>query len=266
MAEGEYSYRAEQISNDEMGQLTADFNHMAEALEQNIQNLENEVRAREDFIAAFSHELKTPISAIMMSLRLLEDNRIGKLNTEQESLSKNIKENSDRLLEITGELLKMSQVESGKLYLNPKITKPIELIDYAIKANRVQAERFNCQIEVEYPEKIAKLFVDSEKIAWVVTNLLSNAIRYSSENGRIIIGARQIDKAVEIYVKDFGKGIDSRYHESIFDHYFRVPGTKVQGSGLGLAISKDFVEAHGGTIRIESEVGKGSTFVIRFNV
>ncbi len=62
------------------------------------------------------------------------------------------------------------------------------------------------------------------------------------------------------------KGIDSRYHESIFDHYFRVPGTKVQGSGLGLAISKDFVEAHGGTIRIESEVGKGSTFVIRFNV
>ena len=108
---------------------------------------------------------------------------------------------------------------------------------------------------MEYPEKIAKLFVDSEKIAWVVTNLLSNAIRYSSENGRIVIGARQIDKAVEIYVKDFGKGID-----------FRVPGTKVQGSGLGLAISKDFVEAHGGTIHIESEVGKGSTFVVRFNV
>ena len=222
--------------------------------------------AKTTFISTISHELKTPISAIMMSLELLEDNRIGKLNTEQESLSKNIKENSNRLLEITGELLKMSQVESGKLYLNPKITKPIELIDYAIKANRVQAERFNCQIEVEYPEKITKLFVDSEKIAWVVTNLLSNAIRYSSENGRIIIGARQIDKAVEIYVKDFGKGIDSRYHESIFDHYFRVPGTKVQGSGLGLAISKDFVEAHGGTIRIESEVGKGSTFVIRFNV
>ena len=221
---------------------------------------------RREFSANVSHELKTPISAIMMSLELLEDNRFGKLNTEQESLSKNIKENSDRLLEITGELLKMSQVESGKLYLNPKITKPIELIDYAIKANRVQAERFNCQIEVEYPEKITKLFVDSEKIAWVVTNLLSNAIRYSSENGRIIIGARQIDKAVEIYVKDFGKGIDLRYHESIFDHYFRVPGTKVQGSGLGLAISKDFVEAHGGTIRIESEVGKGSTFVIRFNV
>ena len=222
--------------------------------------------AKTTFISTISHELKTPISAILMSLKLLEDKRIGDMNDEQIALAGSIRESSDRLLEITGELLKMTQVEAGKLQLNPKITKPIELIDYAIKANRVQAERFNCHIEVEYPEKITKLFVDSEKIAWVVTNLLSNAIRYSSENGRIIIGARQIDKAVEIYVKDFGKGIDSRYHESIFDHYFRVPGTKVQGSGLGLAISKDFVEAHGGTIHIESEVGKGSTFVVRFNV
>ena len=186
--------------------------------------------AKTTFISTISHELKTPISAIMMSLELLEDNRIGKLNTEQESLSKNIKENSNRLLEITGELLKMSQVESGKLYLNPKITKPIELIDYAIKANRVQAERFNCQIEVEYPEKYPKLFVDSEKIAWVLTNLLSNAIHYTPENGRIVIGAHQVDKKVEIFVQDFGKGIDPRYHQSIFDRYFRVPGTKVQGS------------------------------------
>ena len=222
--------------------------------------------AKTNFISTVSHEMKTPIASIMMSLHLLEDSRLGPLNDEQKALAQSIRENSDRLLGITGELLNLTQIETGKLQLMPKVTKPIELIDYAIKANRVQAERFNCQIEVEYPEKIAKLFVDSEKIAWVVTNLLSNAIRYSSENGRIIIGARQIDKAVEIYVKDFGKGIDSRYHESIFDHYFRVPGTKVQGSGLGLAISKDFVEAHGGTIRIESEVGKGSTFVIRFNV
>ena len=185
---------------------------------------------------------------------------------EQIALAGSIRESSDRLLEITGELLKMTQVEAGKLQLNPKITKPIELIDYAIKANRVQAERFNCHIEVEYPEKISKLFVDSEKIAWVLTNLLSNAIHYTPENGRIVIGAHQVDKKVEIFVQDFGKGIDPRYHQSIFDRYFRVPGTKVQGSGLGLAISKDFVEAHGGTIRVDSEVGKGSTFVITFDV
>lgn len=222
--------------------------------------------AKTTFISTISHELKTPISAIMMSLQLLEDKRVGTLNNEQEDLTNSIKENSERLLNITGELLNMTQVESGKLQLKPKITKPIELIEYAIKANRVQAEKFNIQIEVEYPEdKIGKLFIDSEKIAWVLTNLLSNAIRYSSENSRVIIGARQVNgnKEIEMYVRDFGKGIDPRYHNSIFEHYFRVPGTKVQGSGLGLSISRDFVEAHGGTLTVESEIGKGSCFTLR---
>ena len=233
---------------------------------QNITEFKELDSAKTTFISTISHELKTPISSIMMSLKLLEDSRIGSMNDEQQMLSKSIKESTDRLLEITGELLKMTQVETGKLQLNPKITKPIELIDYAVKANRVQAERFNCHIEVEYPEKISKLFVDSEKIAWVITNLLSNAIHYTKENGRIIIGARQKDKVVELFVQDFGKGIDPRYHQSIFDRYFRVPGTKVQGSGLGLAISKDFVEAHGGTIKVDSELGKGSLFTIQFQV
>ena len=175
--------------------------------------------AKTTFISTISHELKTPISAIMMSLQLLEDKRVGTLNNEQEDLTNSIKENSERLLNITGELLNMTQVESGKLQLKPKITKPIELIEYAIKANRVQAEKFNIQIEVEYPEdKIGKLFIDSE---------------------------------------------NPRYHKSIFDHYFRVPGTKVQGSGLGLSISRDFVEAHNGTLTVQSELGRGSKFIMR---
>ena len=221
--------------------------------------------AKTTFISTISHELKTPISAILMSLQLLEDCRVGSLNEEQKELAQSIQDNSDRLLSITSELLNMTQVESGKLQLKPRITKPIELIEYAIKANRIQAEKFNIQIEMQYPEeKMSKLFVDSEKIAWVLTNLLSNAIRYSAENGRIIIGARQTkDNWIEMFVRDFGKGIDPRYHQSIFEHYFRVPGTKVQGSGLGLSISKDFVEAHGGTLTVDSELGKGSCFTVR---
>jgi signal transduction histidine kinase len=231
----------------------------------NITEFKELESAKTTFISTISHELKTPISAILMSLQLLEDKRVGALNTEQEELSQSIKENSERLLSITGELLNMTQVEAGKLQLMPKITKPIELINYAIGANRVQADKFGCQIEVEYPEKIDKLYVDSEKIAWVLTNLLSNAIRFSPEYGRVIIGAKQVENVVEMYVQDFGKGIDPRYHQSIFDRYFRVPGTKVQGSGLGLSISKDFVEAHNGTLTVESEIGKGSRFVIRFD-
>ena len=153
-----------------------------------------------------------------------------------------------------------------QLQLHPKIVKPIELIDYAVKATHVLAERFHCYVEVEYPEKISKLFVDNEKIAWVVTNLLSNAIHHSPENARIIVGAKQHDNWVDIYVQDFGRGIDPRYHKSIFDRYFRVPGTKTQGSGLGLAISKEFVDAHNGRIFVESEVGKGSRFTISLRV
>ena len=220
--------------------------------------------AKTTFISTISHELKTPISAILMSQQLLADNRVGGLNQEQKELSDSIRENGERLLSITGELLNMTQVESGVLQIKPHITRPIELIDYAIKANQVQADKFHINIEVDYPkEKISKLYVDSEKIAWVLTNLLSNAIRYSSENDRVIIGALQQDEHhVMLYVQDFGRGIAPRYHDSIFERYFRVPGTKIQGSGLGLSISRDFVEAHNGTLTVESELGKGSKFIV----
>ena len=228
----------------------------------NITRFKELDNAKTNFISVISHELKTPISAIMMSLQLLKDTRIGVMNEEQSDLAQSISENSDRLLSISSELLKMTQVEAGVLQLSPKITTPIELIKYAIGATRVLADKFKCNIEIEYPETIDKLFVDSEKIAWVVTNLLSNAIYYSPDNSRIIIGAKQIEDKIEISIKDFGKGIDPRYHKTIFDRYFRVPGTKVQGSGLGLAISKDFIEAHGGTVRIESQLGMGSCFII----
>ncbi len=188
------------------------------------------------------------------------------LNEEQEQLSKSIRENADRLLGITGELLNMTQVEAGKLQMIPKITKPIELIEYAIKANQVQADKFNIQIEVEYPEeKMPKLFVDSEKIAWVLTNLLSNAIRYSKgkrachyrRKGRKIIVWNFMYR---ILVKVLIRAI-TRASSTVTSVY---PGTKVQGSGLGLSISKDFAEAswrHAD--RSESELGKGSRFVIR---
>lgn len=222
--------------------------------------------AKTNFISTVSHEMKTPISSILMSLKLLEDTRLGVLNGEQKDLAKSIRDNSERLLTITGELLNMTQLETGKLALMPKVTKPIELIDYAVSATRVLAERFGCFVEVEYPEKIAKLFVDSEKIAWVITNLLSNSIHHSPEGSRIIVGAEQHDKTVSVFVQDFGRGIDPRYHKSIFERYFRVPGTKTQGSGLGLAISKEFVEAHGGTIAVDSEVGRGSRFTVTLPV
>lgn len=228
----------------------------------NITKFKELDNAKTNFISTISHEMKTPISSIIMSLKLLEDKRLGQLTDEQKELAQGIRENSDRLLSITGELLKMTQLETGKLKITPKMTRPIDLIHYAVSATKILAERFKCYVEVEYPDKIHDLFVDGEKIAWVITNLLSNAIHHSPEGSRIIVGARENGKNIEIYVQDFGKGIDPRYHKSIFDRYFRVLGAKVQGSGLGLAISKDFLEVHNGKIDVESEVGKGSRFTI----
>ena len=185
--------------------------------------------AKTNFISTVSHEMKTPISSILMSLQLLGDDRLGKLNDEQKQLVGSIRDSSDRLLSITGELLNMTQIETGKLKLMPKITKPIELIDYAVKATQVLAERFCCFVEVEYPEKISKLFVDSEKIAWVITNLLSNAIHHSPEKSRIIVGRRTARKGG----RNLRAGFRTGHRPALPQEHFRTlfPRTGHQGTG-----------------------------------
>jgi len=109
------------------------------------------------------------------------------------------------------------------------------------------------------------VLVDKEKIAWVLTNLISNAIRYSYDNSKIYISILKIGNRVKISVKDTGHGIESKYKDKIFDRYFRVPGTEKEGTGLGLAICKEFIDAQDGQIIVESEIGIGSTFSIILN-
>ena len=103
---------------------------------------------------------------------------------------------------------------------------------------------------------------DSEKMAWVLTNLISNAIRYSYENSSIIVSSSIVEDNIKIAVTDSGQGIPPQYISKIFDRYFRIPGSKKEGTGLGLSISKEFVEAQGGSIEVESDFAKGSTFSI----
>jgi len=218
--------------------------------------------AKTNFIATVSHEFKTPISSIKMSLHLLENEKIGSLNSEQKSLLHSIDEDTQRLLRITGELLNITQVESGNIQLNIAKIHPAEIIDYAIHATKVQAEQKNIHIEVDLPSPVPLVVADSEKTAWVLTNLLSNAIRYSYENATIWIKAELIQDFLKMIVQDTGQGIAPQYKEKIFERYFRVPNTKKEGTGLGLAISKEFIEAQGGRIAVESELGEGSSFTI----
>jgi PAS domain S-box-containing protein len=219
--------------------------------------------AKTNFIATISHELKTPISAIKMSLKLLEDERVGQVNEEQHKLIQNIKEDSQRLLKITGELLDLSQVETGRINLNQLETSPESIINYAKNTVQTLAEQKEIQIEINLEKEIPNVYADVEKSAWVMVNFLSNAIRYTPEHGKIIVSAKKKNGKVQFLVQDFGKGIEGKFKEKIFDKFFQVPtssGQEKTGTGLGLAISKDFIEAQGGEISVESELHQGSTF------
>ena len=216
--------------------------------------------AKTNFIATVSHELKTPISSIKMSLQLLQSNNTGLLNEEQALLIDSIKDDSNRLLKITGELLNMSQVETGNIQLNIQSCPPIDILNYAIEAVKVQAEQKQIHIKIDAPEDLPKVKADKEKTAWVLINFLTNAIRFSPENEVIVIAIFKKDNQVCFSVKDNGKGIETKYISKIFDRYFQVPGTIKSGTGLGLAISKEFIQAQGGTIHVESKYGVGSTF------
>lgn len=219
--------------------------------------------AKTNFIGTVSHELKTPISSIKMSLQLLENKKIGNLNSEQQNLIENINDDANRLLKITSELLNMTQVESGTIQLNRIPTSVNEIIDYAVNTTKATAEQKAISFEVNVPNNIASILADKEKTAWVITNLLTNAIRYADENSVIKINAvESTNNKVEISVTDQGQGILPEYLDKIFDRYFRVPGTKKEGTGLGLSISKEFIEAQGGTISVKSEYGVGSIFMV----
>jgi PAS domain S-box-containing protein len=217
--------------------------------------------AKTNFIATVSHELKTPISSIKMSAKLLADDRIGNLNPEQKDLLQSIRDDSNRLLKITGELLNMSQVETGNIQLKLLPVAPSLIIDKAVNAVQVQASQKNIHLTQHVPASLNNVFADVEKTSWVMINFLTNAIKYSPEQSEINISVEQKNNLISFIVKDSGSGIEEKYLSKIFDRYFKIPGAyEKSGTGLGLAISKEFIEAEGGNIWVKSFVGKGSIF------
>lgn len=223
--------------------------------------------AKTNFIATVSHELKTPIASMLMSLSLLENEKNGLVNETQKQLIESIKEDSARLLKITGELLNMSQVETGNIQLSLQPSDPVKILNYALEAVKTQAEQKQIQLKTDIEKNLPLIKADEEKTSWVLVNLLTNGINYSPEYSEIVITIKQEttdagSMAVKYSIQDFGKGIDKKYREKIFDRYFQVPGSIKSGSGLGLAISKEFIEAQGGKIQLESELGMGSKFTI----
>jgi PAS domain S-box-containing protein len=217
--------------------------------------------AKTNFIATVSHELKTPISSIKMSARLLTDLRVGQLNAEQQELIRSITDDADRLLKITGELLNMSQVETGNIQLKLQPADPATIVDQAIQAVAFQAQQKNIQIHASIGDHLPMINADVEKTSWVLINFLTNAIKFSPEQSGVEVTTYFCKDRVEFLVKDHGRGIEEKYLPRIFERYFKVPGTHDRnGTGLGLSISKEFIEAQGGKIWVNSKLGEGSQF------
>ena len=216
--------------------------------------------AKTNFIATVSHELKTPIASIKLSLQLLQNNKTGDMNDDQKQLVESIKDDSQRLLKITGELLNLSQLETGNIQLNIEKSNPYSIVNYATEAVKVQADQKQIKLIIDADQNLLDVKADSEKTGWVLINYLSNAITYSSEKSTIIIKLKEENDQIVFQVIDTGKGIDARYKDKVFDKYFQIPGSQKSGTGLGLAISKEFIEAQNGVIGVESNLGLGSTF------
>ena len=215
--------------------------------------------AKTDFIATISHELKTPLASSDFSLKLLEDDRVGK--EEQKELIQQLKNDNQRMLRILSELLNLSQVEAGKIQLDIQSVSPYQVVENSIKAISTAAKEKELQVEKDLEPKLPDIKVDPDKINWVLNNFLTNAIKYSQNEGTIKIAAKRTDGIVSFAVTDKGPGIDQAYLSRIFERYYQVPGrSEKKGSGIGLAICKEFIEAMGGTVWVESQIGEGSTF------
>ncbi|MDQ1805759.1 ATP-binding protein [Chryseobacterium sp. CKR4-1] len=217
--------------------------------------------AKTNFIATISHELKTPIAAIKMGVQLLGNQKFGELNDQQQELLKSINDDGQRLLDITGELLNLSQVETGNIRLNIKSCSPKEIVATAIKNVEKLAEQKNISISTDFLTSEEDLVsADFDKTVWVMNNFLSNAIKHSFQDENIRILVEKSEAMISFSITDTGSGIDEKYHRQIFDRYFQVPGEHQNGTGLGLAISKNFIEKQHGEIGVKSAPNQGSTF------
>lgn len=227
----------------------------------NITKFQERDKAKTNLLATVSHELKTPLSSINLSLRLLDDNRLGDLNNEQKEVVNTLKHQSNRLSKVINELLDYSQIETGNIKLAFSNIKPETVVDLGVTALMMQLSEKNIDLKTSIEEKLPEIRIDLEKVVFVFVNILNNAIRYSKKNDVIEIVLKKGNNQVEFSIKDNGAGISKEDQEKLFQRFTQVGIETKQGWGLGLAISKEFMQAQNGKIWVESQIGNGSKFV-----
>ncbi|MDO9547504.1 MAG: ATP-binding protein [Candidatus Marinimicrobia bacterium] len=218
-------------------------------------------RLKSEFVMAASHELRTPLTSMGMSIKLLIESVSDKLNDSEKELLLTADEEQQRLRSLVDDLLDLSKIEAGKMMMEFETIPVDSIIQRTIKVMQPQALEKGVELVVVSDAEHLKIKADPTKIIWILTNLIGNALRYTDKGGIIQVNAESFSNTVYISVKDTGVGIAPEYQSKIFDKFVQIKDNRnAGGTGLGLAICKEIIRAHGGTIWVESEPGKGSKF------
>ncbi len=231
-------------------------------IEEKSRELETASRHKSEFLANMSHELRTPLNAIIGFSEVLSERMFGDINEKQAEYLRDILESGQHLLSLINDILDLSKIEAGRMELEPADFDLPSAIDNTLSLVRERAHRRGITLDRTLDERLGMIHADERKVKQVLLNLLSNALKFTPEGGRIHVRADVHQGDAEISVTDTGIGISPEDQAAVFEEFRQVGAAakKVEGTGLGLAISRKFIELHGGSIRVESQSGKGSTF------
>jgi signal transduction histidine kinase len=221
-------------------------------------------RLKTDFVSLVSHELRTPLTSIRMFIETLALGRVKDERQTQEVLGL-LKRETERLSAMIEAVLDWSRLESGRQSFKKERLDVKNVVDASLEAFRTQRMEAAVALSADIPEDLPAIEGDREALAGALLNLLHNAYKYSGADKRIALRAHREKKGVAIEVEDHGMGISKRDRKRVFDRFYRADNLltrDTEGSGLGLSISRRIVEAHGGTLTLESEIGRGSTFTL----
>ena len=257
---GNWNYKVDLKSKDELGQLASAFNNMTTQVSAYIKQQKQMEKQKDNFIASASHELKTPLTSIKVFAEIMQHRFQKSGDNESVTLFKKINIQLNKLSSLVNDLLDVNKIENNKLLYKTELFDMNTLIQDTI----VEMQRTaNSHVIMQHLDSSKEIFGDRMRIGQVLTNLISNAIKYSPNAEEVILSTKYSKDTFQVNVKDFGIGIAKRDQKKIFKRFSRVNGTVEQtypGMGLGLYISKEIITHHKGKIWIKSQKGKGSTF------
>jgi len=234
----------------------------AVAVLRDLTETERMEKTRRDFIANVSHELRTPLTSIQGYTETLLDSPLA--DNHVRDFLEIIRKNAARMSRLTEDLLTLARVESGEHRFGIQRVSAEELLQDALESFREVARSYGVELVIENSVPAGHVNADREAMHQIFSNLIENALKYAASGKKVILGARAAASGIEFYVRDFGPGISSEHLPRLFERFYRVDKARSResgGTGLGLAIAKHIVLAHGGTIRAESELNHGSTFL-----